>query len=168
MTSEGQRRGRGWNQFLRMALFAGLAVGILASPVLTAATTEYVVANRYSGLAIDGFDPVAYFTEASPRLGKGEFEYRHAGAVWRFRNEGNRAAFAADPDVYAPRFGGYDPVDVARGAAVAGNPRLWIIIAERLYLFYSIEHLTAFGRDSDRLIAAASRQWPQVRRTLSP
>jgi hypothetical protein len=167
MTSEGQRRGRGWNQFLRAALFGGLA-GILASPDLTAATTEYVVASRYSGLAIDGFDPVAYFTDASPQLGKDEFEYRHAGVVWRFRNEGNRAAFAADPDVYAPRFGGYDPVDVARGAAVAGNPRLWIVIAGRLYLFYSTEHLSAFGRDSDRLTAAANRQWLQVRRTLSP
>ena len=50
-----------------------------------------------------------------------------AGAVWRFRNEGNRASFVAHPDIYGPQFGGYDPIDVARGVTVAGNPRFWLV-----------------------------------------
>src|SRR6266567_5900150 len=64
---------------------------------------EPVVFNRYTGLAIDGFDPVSYFVDGAPRLGRPDFELRFGGASWRFVNEGNMAAFAADPVVYAPR-----------------------------------------------------------------
>ena len=67
--------------------------------------------------------------------------------IWRFRNEGNRAAFVADPEVYMPRFGGYDPVAVARGASAPGHPELWLIAEERLYLFYSAAARDAFAGD---------------------
>ena len=117
--------------------------GLVPRPI-GAATTERVVINRYTGLAIDGFDPVAYFVDAAPKIGRAELELRYAGATWRFRNEGNRAAFAADPDVYMPRFGGYDPIAVARGAATPGHPELWLIAGKRLYLFYSAEARAAF------------------------
>ena len=100
-----------------------------------AATTERVVVNRYSGLAIDGFDPVAYFTDAEAARGAPDVEAAQGGAIWRFRSEANRAAFMAHPEVYGPQFGGYDPVDVARGRAVAGRPQLWLIAGQRLYLF---------------------------------
>ena len=99
-----------------------VAVGLCLAGPIGAATTERIVVDRNSGLAISGFDPVAYFTDAKPLPGKGEYEQAVAGAVWRFRSAGNRAAFKADPDVYMPRFGGYDPVGVARGVAVPGNP----------------------------------------------
>src|SRR5262245_36793066 len=92
---------------------------------LVAATTDQVVANRHTGLAIDGFDPVAYFVNAEPKPGRSGLEFRHAAVTWRFANEGNRAAFMADPDVYMPRFGGYDPIAIARGVATAGHARLW-------------------------------------------
>ena len=68
--------------------------------------------------------------------GNAEFELRYGGAIWRFANLGNRAAFVARPDIYMPQYGGYDPVGVARGVAVAGNPNLWLIAGERLFLFY--------------------------------
>ena len=55
--------------------------------------------------------------------GNPELELRYGGAAWRFCNVGNRAAFAAQPEVYMPQFGGYDPVGVARGVAVAGKSR---------------------------------------------
>ena len=85
--------------------------------------------DRHTGLAIYGFDPVAYFTERqADASGRATSSYRHAGAVWRFRNEGNRGAFAADPEVYMPRFGGYDPVGVARGVATPGDPRVWVVV----------------------------------------
>ena len=82
------------------------ALALTASAAIGAATTEMVVVNRYTGLAIDGFDPVAYFVDAKPKLGRPELELRSGGVTWRFQNEGNRSAFAADPAVYAPRFGG--------------------------------------------------------------
>jgi hypothetical protein len=146
---------------------AGAALGALTAKA-RAATTELVVIDHRTGLAIHGFDPVAYFVDGAARLGEEAFEHVHAGAVWRFRNEGNRAAFIADPDVYMPRFGGYDPMGIARGVAVAGNPRVWLIAGERLYLFYTGEARDAFASDLEQQTAAAERQWPTVQLTLSP
>jgi len=144
------------------------AAGLCLAGPIRAATTERIVIDRNSGLAISGFDPVAYFTDARALLGKGEFEQVVTGTVWRFRNAGNRAAFAADPDIYTPRFGGYDPVGVARGVAVAGNPLLWVIRDQRLYLFYAPETRDEFASDSERTIATADTEWPAISRLLVP
>jgi hypothetical protein len=133
-----------------------------------AATTEQVVVDRHTGLAISGFDPVAYFTDGIPSLGRPDFEYRFAGAVWRFRNEGNRAAFMSDVAVYMPRYGGYDPMALTRAVALPGDPRLWLVIGERLYLFHSPETRAVFAADSAAAIASADRHWPSVERQLSP
>jgi hypothetical protein len=161
----------GWCPKTGVVLALTLAVVLgglsLAGPI-EAATTERIVVDRNSGLAISGFDPVAYFTDAKALPGKGEFEQVVADVVWRFRSEGNRAAFVADPDVYMPQFGGYDPVGVARGVAVAGNPLLWIISGERLYLFYTEETRKEFAGDSDRVITTANRGWPAIHRMLVP
>jgi hypothetical protein len=131
-----------------------------------AAVTERVVTSPQTGLAIDGVDPVAYFTDSAVLAGRAEFEYRHLGAVWRFRNDGNRSAFAQSPDVYTPRYGGYDPVAMARGVAVAGNPRLWVVSGQRLYLFFSNEAQMQFIADRARFIADADARWPAVAATL--
>jgi hypothetical protein len=152
---------------LALAVAVALA-GLAPTAPSRAATTEYVVIDRNTGLAIGGFDPMAYFTDGAALSGRGEYEYRYAGAVWRFRTQGNRAAFVADPDVYMPRFGGYDPVGIARGAAVPGDPRLWLIVGDRLYLFYTEENRAAFANDSETVASAADRQWAAVQLTLSP
>ena len=133
-----------------------------------AATTEWVVVNRYTGLAIDGFDPVAYFVDAAPKEGRAELELRSGGATWRFHNEGNRAAFAAAPEVYTPRFGGHDPMALARGAATPGHPALWLIAEQRLYLFYSAEARAAFARDPEAPSKPPSGTGRIVQRTLGP
>ena len=90
-----------------------------------------------------------------PCWGCPHIEAAEAGAVWRFRNEGNRASFVAHPDVYGPQFGGYDPTDVARGVTFAGNPRFWIISGERLYLFGLEANRDAFGADPGRYLRQA-------------
>jgi hypothetical protein len=132
-----------------------------------ASTTERVVVNRFSGLAIEGFDPVAYFTDARPEIGVVDFEASEAGAVWRFRNEGDRASFVAHPDIYGPQFGGYDPTDVARGVTVAGNPLFWLISGERLFLFGRAETRDAFAADPQRLLREARQRWPALEETLA-
>lgn len=131
-------------------------------------TAGQVVANFYTGLAIDGFDPVAYFVGDEPSTGRADLEVRSGGGIWRFRNEGNRAAFSAAPDVYMPRFGGYDPVAIGRGVATPGNPLLWAIADKRLYLFYSVEAQAAFTRDPDAAVEAAERNWSEVLRNITP
>jgi hypothetical protein len=152
----------------RRGFLAG-AVCLLApfSPI-RAATTEQIVTDRHSGVAINGFDPVAYVLDGVAALGKDEFEHTFGGVVWRFHNEGNRAVFIADPETYVPRFGGYDPVAVARGVAVPGDPRLWLMADERLYLFYSPQARTSFAGDVRRVTTIADRKWPAVQLTLSP
>jgi hypothetical protein len=155
-----------------IGLLAGLAWVSLAAQALSglpaqAATTERVVVNRYSGLAIEGFDPVAYFVDARPMVGLPDFEASEAGAVWRFRNEGNRASFVAHPDIYGPQFGGYDPFDLARGVTYAGNPRFWLISGQRLYLFGREESRDAFAADPARFLREANMRWPALEQDLA-
>jgi len=139
-------------------------VGAVAGVV----TTERVVIDWRTGLAISGFDPVAYFTDALPRVGRSNFEYTYSGATWRFRNVGNRAAFMAHPEIYMPWLGGYDPVRASQGLGVRGNPEVWMIAGKRLYLFYDGENRAAFAADPNRYIADAARRWPDILRTLTP
>ena len=149
---EGNRVGPG-SQFrsgiaLIALVLATLANSLWQSPA-PASTTERVVVNRYTGLAIEGFDPVGYFVDAGPVIGQEHYEAAQAGAVWRFRNEGNRAAFIAHPEIYGPQFGGYDPVDIARGVTVAGNP-LTILTQVGGKGFNGPSHFT-FAIEDDRL-----------------
>jgi hypothetical protein len=146
----------------------GSSLTVVVPFVARAATTERVVTDPQSGLALYGFDPVSYFTEGQPVPGIAEFEYRHAGVSWRFRNEGNRAAFATNPEIYSPRFGGYDPLGVARGVATPGHPQLWVRRDDRIYLFHKAETRAAFVADAAGAVAAAEGRWPQVMKDLIP
>ena len=155
----------GSKRCIGLALLAALAVGGFSFAGHTA-VTERIVMDRHTGLALYGVDPVAYFTDGKPLIGKEDFEYRYAGVTWRFGNEGNRAAFAADPEVYMPRFGGYDPAGIARGVARAGYPQLWAIVRSRLYLFYTAEARAAFIADPAAAVSAAEARWADVAREL--
>lgn len=148
------------------SLGCGFAIPDLDLAAL-AATSERVVVDRYTGLAIGGFDPVAFFTDARPVRGVSDFEVSHGGAVWRFSNPNNRAFFIADPDVYSPRFGGYDPVDIARGVTRAGTARLWLVVGERLYLFGHEDTRAAFAADPARYLREATRRWTVLKETLA-
>jgi hypothetical protein len=167
MTAERQERYVRRPGIAFFALLAGfLAIAGLDSPV-RATTTERVVANRYSGLAIEGFDPVAYFTDSTAMQGLPDFEASEAGAVWRFRNEGNRASFVAHPEIYGPQFGGYDPTDLGRGVTYAGNPRFWVVTGQRLYLFGREDSRDAFAADPVRFLKGALARWPVLVENLA-
>ena len=165
MTAARQQR----KSALALGLALGLAIcgGIFEPAAIFAAPTDRIVVDAHTGLAISGFDPVAYFTDDKPKIGRPDLELRADGTIWRFKNEGNRAAFADHPEVYTPRFGGYDPVAIARGASVPGHPLFWSVSGERLYLFYSEEARAAFLADPGRIIERATRKWPAVARTIA-
>ncbi|WP_259219504.1 YHS domain-containing (seleno)protein [Bradyrhizobium centrosematis] len=146
---------------LLVCLLAGILIAGSGLPA-EAATTERVVVNRFTGVAIQGFDPVAYFVDGEAVQGTAEFEANLWGAVWRFRNEGNRASFLAHPEVYGPQFGGYDPADIARGVTVAGNPRFFVIAAQRLYLFSREANRDAFAADPERFLYEVGKRWPAL------
>jgi YHS domain-containing protein len=149
------------------AVLAGTIIAIVRPPAASA-LTERIVVDNLTGMAISGYDPVAYFTDRTPRAGDGAYEYVHDGVVWRFCNEGNRAAFAADPAVYMPRFGGYDPAALGRAVALPGHPLIWLISGDRLYLFRKAENRDAFAAGGEQAIDAAERGWAKVAPTLVP
>jgi hypothetical protein len=150
-----------------IALLAGLGVQALPELAAEASTTERVVVNRYTGLAIEGFDPVAYFADDRPVAGLPDFEASESGAVWRFRNASNRAAFVGHPDIYGPQFGGYDPIDLARGVTFAGNPRFWLVSRQRLYLFGHEASRDAFAADPAAVLREANERWPELQQALA-
>ena len=167
MTAQRQERYGSRPGIALFALLAGFFAALSLDFAAWAATTERVVVNRYSGLAIEGFDPVAYFTESMAAQGLPDFEARGAGAVWRFRNQGNRASFVAHPEIYGPQFGGYDPVDLGRGVTYAGNPRFWVVAGQRLYLFGREENRDAFAAEPARFLKDAAARWPALERGLA-
>jgi len=144
-----------------VCLLAGIWIACAGLPA-EAATTERIVVNRFSGVAIEGFDPVAYFVDSEALQGTSEFEASLWGAVWRFRNEGNRASFLAHPEIYGPQFGGYDPADIARGVTIAGNPRFFVISAQKLYLFSREDNRNAFAADPERFLYEDGKRWPAL------
>lgn len=147
--------------------FRRLLIGLaLAAGLLPAAAADPLVVNAGTGLALSGYDPVAYFTNRRPELGKASLETTFDGAVWRFRNVGNQLAFKDHPDVYRPRFGGYDPVGIARNRSVPGNPLVWAIVGEKLYLFYSDKDRQAFLAAPTPTLETAERRWPEIQRMI--
>jgi hypothetical protein len=140
----------------------GLPSGLPALPH----TTESMLGTHRSGLALRGFDPVAYRLLGQATPGRGEYELTHRGTVWRFANAGNREAFRDAPAIYEPAFEGFDPSGIAEGRAVESDPRHFAIISGRLYLFRSAATRSTAVADPARLSAALER-WPEVSQTIA-
>jgi YHS domain-containing protein len=115
-----------------------------------------------TGLAIGGYDPLAYYTGGKERLGREEYEVSWKGQVWRFANEGNKAAFIAAPETYVPKFDGYGLVSVSRGLPAIGNPLIWVIHENALYFFHSNALRTIWEEDKKQFLALARSKWPEV------
>ena len=131
----------------------------LASRPAFAATPEIYAEG---GIAIDGSDAVAYFTEGAPVAGSTEHEVMWKGATWRFSSEANRAAFEADPEAYAPQFGGYCAWAVAEGYTASTVPEAWTIHEGKLYLNFSRRVQRRWERDIPGNIARGEANWPAV------
>lgn len=119
--------------------------------------------NR-SGVAIDGYDPVAYFVEGRARRGSGAVTMNWGGATWHFVGIGNRNAFAADPARYAPAYGGYCAWAASRGKIARVDPRAWHIENGRLFLNYNGRLNRRFVETASEHIAAGDASWPELRR----
>jgi hypothetical protein len=127
--------------------------------------TERVAVDTVSGFAISGYDPVGYFVDGRPVVGSSTYEAIWNGAAWRFANEGNRAAFLAAPEIYAPRYGGYDAGSIAHGIAAPADPTMFLVAGGRLYLFRDDRARQAFLSSPDRA-GAAEAAWPALERRL--
>jgi YHS domain-containing protein len=114
------------------------------------------------GVAIRGYDPVAYFRDSGPRPGKPEFSVRHGGAVWRFASAEHKALFEADPERYLPAYGGFCAYGTSRGYLVKIEPDAWSIVDGRLYLNYDLGVRETWARRTKTYIARADGNWPRL------
>jgi hypothetical protein len=119
--------------------------------------------NVTDGLAIQGYDPVAYFTDARPRRGLEAHFFDWQGARWRFVSAANRDAFAADPERYTPAYGGFCAFGMASGYKVGIDPEAWAIVDGKLYLNYSKSVQRNWQADIPGYIAKANTTWPTLK-----
>ncbi len=137
---------------------AGTAALLVARPSLAATPPIYAE----GGVAIDGTDPVAYFTEGAPVPGAEAFSFDWNGATWRFATAANRDQFVADPEAYAPQYGGYCAWAVSKGYTASTVPHAWKIHDGRLFLNYSRVIQFRWARDIPGNVALADANWPKV------
>jgi YHS domain-containing protein len=120
------------------------------------------------GLAIRGYDPVAYFTDGRPLMGQERFESSYQGAAWRFASAEHKAAFDADPGRYLPQYGGYCAWAVAaKNEAFPINPAAWRIVDGRLYLNFSQDVQKDWEKDIRGFIAKGDSNWPGLSARLA-
>ncbi len=114
--------------------------------------------------AIHGYDPVAFFKESKPVMGKKEFNYSWNNASWYFSAQENLDAFKGDPDRYAPQYGGWCAYGTAEGHKSPSQPETWTIVDNRLYFNYNAEVKKLWNKNQKGLIEQANRNWPKVKK----
>jgi YHS domain-containing protein len=114
------------------------------------------------GIAINGTDPVAYFTQGGPVAGTAEFTADYKGATWQFVSAANRDAFLADPEKYGAQFGGYCAFAASRGYLAPTIPEAWTVYEDRLYLNANLRARELWLQDVPGNIAAGEKNWPGI------
>ncbi len=112
------------------------------------------------GVAIQGYDPVAYFTAGRPVKGQAQHSVKHSGATWHFASGENKALFQANPEKYVPAYGGYCAYGVSKGGLYKIEPDAWSIRDGRLFLNYDRKVQATWSKAADGYIQAADRKWP--------
>ncbi|MEO1192688.1 MAG: YHS domain-containing (seleno)protein [Pseudomonadota bacterium] len=146
----------------RRTILAGAAVLPLAATLAWSAAAKTPEVYADDGIAVDGTDVVAYFTEGRPVEGDEAITHQWRGATWLFSTEANRDAFAADPEAYAPQYGGYCAWAVSNGYTASTVPEAWTIVDGKLYLNFSKRVQRRWERDIPARIRAANAYWPGV------
>jgi YHS domain-containing protein len=139
-----------------------LVLALIAASAAFPALADKVFVDE-SGFAIRGTDPVAYFEEGRPVAGDPGLAAEWQGATWLFASAANRDAFAANPERYAPQYGGYCAYAVAQGALATIDPEAWTIHEGRLYLNFSPTVRIVWREDVPGNISKADANWPALR-----
>jgi len=144
----------------RNSLVAALVLLLAAAPALALSPVNK---SLLGGVAIDGYDPVAYFTDGKPVEGSADYSFEWQGATWRFASAEHRDRFAGQPERWAPQYGGYCAWAVGHGHTATIDPEAWSIVNGKLYLNYSRDVQAKWTPEKEKWIDAADRNWPQLR-----
>ena len=140
-------------------LLPALAFAVIAATSLNASPVN----TNWRGLAIKGYDPVAYFTDSKPVEGDSDYTFKWMDATWRFASAEHRDMFAKDPEKYAPQFGGYCAWAVSQGDTAGIDPDAWKIVDGKLYLNYSKDIQEKWLKDIPGNIKKAEENWPKLK-----
>jgi YHS domain-containing protein len=149
----------------RLVLSSAIAVGLVAAAPAIAGDTPYftdsgVFADKE--VAIRGYDPVAYFESGQPVEGAEQHSLAWGGVTWHFASAENKQAFEADPQAYAPEYGGYCAYAVAKGQLASIDPDAWSIRDGKLYLNYSTSVRATWEQNAEGYIDTANDNWPDL------
>ena len=143
-----------------------LAGGFIAIAIISAATGWLLWENNARavnvdlfGVAIDGYDPVAYFTLGTAVRGTSAYEYEWSDATWRFSSAEHRDLFASEPARYAPQYGGFCAAGLAAGGKWKADPQVWKIVDGKLFLNFSKSGLEELTADPAKVIEKANETW---------
>jgi YHS domain-containing protein len=149
-------------------VFVVVGIGLwFSQPAHASAQSRRVVVDPVSGLALWGYDPVAYHTDQKAVKGKHIYEYVWQNVSWVFASEANLEVFKADPELYAPRYGGHGALAMARGYLSGANPQVFALYKGKLYLFYSFPTRAAWVQSLPLHIQRATAHWQKLEPTLT-
>ncbi|MGD1924698.1 MAG: YHS domain-containing (seleno)protein [Paracoccaceae bacterium] len=140
-----------------------VALTLLLIPAVAAAELRSPeIYKDFRGVALKGYDTVAYHTERKPVKGQDGFAYEWKDAVWFFSSAENRDKFIAEPERWAPQYGGYCAWAIAKGSTRPINPKIFRIFNDKLYLNLNMKVHTEWLGEHNQFIAEADGQWPDV------
>jgi len=145
------------------AIFAVVMVAACAATLGKVSHTRPVESlNLRQGVALKGYDPVAYFAEGAPAVGDPAISYQWQGATWLFSTVVHREAFVADPAHYAPQYGGFCAFAVSRGTTADADPGQWAIVGGKLYVNNNAFAKKLWEQDRPANIEAGDSNWPLI------
>ncbi len=144
--------------FVLTTVAATSAIGLTAQSARAAEPEAFAT----DGIAINGYDPVTYFTESRPVEGDPLIRSDWMGAKIQFANTEHKAMFDADPEKYAPKYGGYCAYAVSKGYTATTDPTAWTIYEDRLYLNFSKSVRTLWRVRKASHVRSADENWPGV------
>lgn len=150
-----------------MSIRSILAATLIAAAPLSLTPAAFadkapVYTGLFNNLAVEGHDPVAYFTDGEPVKGKADFTTTYNGAEFRFASQDNLDTFLAEPAKYAPQYGGYCAWAVSQGYTAKGDADHWAIVDGKLYLNYNKKVQDTWNEDRAGFITSADENWPTV------
>lgn len=121
----------------------------------------------FGSAAVRGYDVVAYFTQGKPVEGKSDYSHSWNNATWRFASAEHRDLFAANPEKYAPQYGGWCAWAVSQGYTASVDPAAWRIVDGKLYLNYSKSVQSQWAQDIPGHIEKGNTNWPGIKQKLA-